>query len=333
MSNKIESFTVGYDIEKVNEVKGAEQTCRHLNIVNNSLYITEQHFTDTVSNAVYYSEAPITHPNSVAVHLITNLARQKGFKVLLSGEGSDEFFGGYSRTINLFNALEKWGGYPAFLISILNQLKPNSLNALLILALKNKKYYEFAARYLRVSDEALLKKLDLSSSQSLPFIENIASQIDDKKVIESILQIEQRTYLQELLLRQDKMSMMSSIEVRVPIVEDHDLVNFANSMPAAMKIRPGFNKYILRRVAERYLPKDICYRKKIGFSSPITHWLRTGGVFLQLTRDTIESSDFNASQKKMMQQLVSDHVSGSADHNELIWKIINFVTWKKLYKV
>ena len=329
----VETFTVGYDIAKVNEVKGAEETCSFLGIKNNSIYISEEQFTNTLQTAVHFSEAPITHPNSVSVYHITNLARQKGFKVLLSGEGSDEIFGGYYRSVNLYNALHKWSLLPGLAINLLLKLKPDSFNMALLLMLRNKKYYDFVCKYFRVTEEGILKNLRLDQVSDLPFIRGIASQLDDQKVIESILQIEQRTYLQELLLRQDKMSMMSSIEVRVPLVEDHELVRFVNSIPASLKIMPGYNKYILRKVAEKYLPKEICYRQKIGFSSPVTHWLKTGGVFEEYTRDNMESSAFSPTQKVSMHKLVDDHISGVADNNELIWKIINYITWKKLYKV
>ncbi|MDB5282001.1 MAG: hypothetical protein JWO06_1076 [Bacteroidota bacterium] len=332
-NSPVESFTVGYDGGKVNEIAGAEETCKYLGIKNNSITITQDQFTKSVEDAVHYSEAPITHPNSVSVYHITNFARSKGFKVLLSGEGSDEIFGGYFRSVNLYNALQKWAPLPEFVVQLLQMIKPESLNLQMILLLRNRKYYEFVCRYFRVTEINVLKDLNLYGRFELPFVRKIADQLDDKKIIESILQMEQRTYLQELLLRQDKMSMMSSIEVRVPLVEDPELVRFVNSIPASLKIMPGYNKYILRKVAEKYLPKDICYRPKIGFSSPITYWLRKGGVFNEFTRDTIQGSEFTATQKAAMFKLIDDHVSEAADNNELIWKIINYITWKKLYKV
>lgn len=332
-SSPVESFTVGYDIEAVNEVAGAEATCQYLGIKNNSIRITEEQFTNTVEKAVQYSEAPITHPNSVSVYHITNHARQKGFKVLLSGEGSDEIFGGYSRSVNLYNALQKWDGYPSLVIGLLKLVKPENLNLQLISLLRQQNYYGFATTYFRVSDEQILDDLKIAAEQKLPFVERIANQIDGEKIIESVLQLEQHTYLQELLLRQDKMSMMSSIEVRVPLVEDHEFIRFVNSIPASMKIIPGYNKFILRKVAERYLPKDICYRKKIGFSSPISHWLKTGGMFQQYMRDTVQSSGFSEQQKNQMQKLINDHIAGVRDNNELIWKVVNYILWKKLYKV
>jgi asparagine synthase (glutamine-hydrolysing) len=164
-------------------------------------------------------------------------------------------------------------------------------------------------------------------------LKGLGNQIDQSNLFNHILQVEQRTYLQELLLRQDKMSMWSSMEVRVPFVGDPEVVDFANRVPIGLKLKDGINKYLLRKVAEKYLPKHICHRKKKGFGSPVGDWLRQNDQLKDLAYSLVSSNYMDKSQKEYYQRLLKEHTSGKADHYEIIWKIMNYLIFRQEYGI
>src|SRR5205085_1501267 len=142
-----------------------------------------------------------------------------------------------------------------------------------------------------------------------------------------MLYADQKTYLLELLMKQDQMSMATSIESRVPFL-DHHFVAFFMSMPDHMKNRGTEPKYVPKTVAEAYLPHDIVYRKKMGVPTPLRQWLREPA-----TRDLREklASDnaFIASYMDMreVRQLLSRHESGLEDGTDRIWRLMNLELW------
>jgi asparagine synthase (glutamine-hydrolysing) len=140
-----------------------------------------------------------------------------------------------------------------------------------------------------------------------------------------------KTYLVELLMKQDQMSMACSIESRVPFL-DHPLVEFACRVPDSLKIRGGTSKYILKRVAEQYLPPEIVHRKKMGFPTPLRQWLRQPEavpIFDYLREPgglLAESLDLKA-----VQRLVELHRAGQVDGTDRLWRLLNLQIWGDLY--
>jgi asparagine synthase (glutamine-hydrolysing) len=139
-----------------------------------------------------------------------------------------------------------------------------------------------------------------------------------------------KTYLHELLMKQDQMSMAASIESRVPFL-DHKLVEFAARLPVRMKLRGLTTKYILRQAMRNRLPQEILTRRKMGFPVPVGVWLR--GAFRHLVDDYVLSprtrarNIFNAD---YVQNLVARHMSGE-NHDERLWALINFEIWQRRF--
>jgi asparagine synthase (glutamine-hydrolysing) len=150
-------------------------------------------------------------------------------------------------------------------------------------------------------------------------------------LLRRMLYADQKTYLVELLMKQDQMSMACSIESRVPFL-DHHLVEFAATVPDRMKLRGGVGKYILKRAVEDILPHDIVYRKKMGFPTPLRQWLMdpaADDLVTQLTdREGLLAPYIDVT---YLENLLIRHKSGQEDATDRIWRLLNLQLWGNIF--
>jgi len=329
-ANKVDAFTICYAEKEYDESADAKESANQLGIAWHPHTVSNEEYTSLIVEGIRKNEAPITHPNSLSVQLITKMARENGYKVLLSGEGADELFAGYGRTSNLFHLSNIQKKYPDLFLKFLagSGLKFDKREAAILDALSKKDASKLLSEYFSVVDQEFIPQATIPE-----FMKNLGAQMDFNKLFNHILQVEQRSYMQELLLRQDKMSMWSSMEVRVPFVGDPNVVSFANRVPIELKLKDGINKYLLRKVAEKYLPKHICYRRKRGFGSPIGAWLRQKNQLKDLAYSVADSEHMNKEQKAYYSKMLDQHVSGQADNYEIIWKMMNYLLFRQEYRI
>jgi asparagine synthase (glutamine-hydrolysing) len=129
------------------------------------------------------------------------------------------------------------------------------------------------------------------------------------------------------------MSMAASIESRVPIL-DYRIVEFANRLPDSHRIRGGENKTLLKRVAARYLPKEVVYRRKSGFGVPLAEWFRTDKGLGQLARQHLGAGDAGELGGAIdLGDILDEHRAGRADHSELLWTALNFKLWQNTFGI
>jgi len=261
------------DDHGLDEQRYARAVADHLGIEINYYRLDAKSFGEALVETIYHSDFPIYNLNAVAVFHICRLAREQGVKVLLAGEGGDELFGGYSWRyqrlyLNLRNRrlLGKW-------ISGL-------LNRTIDLAhLKNDSLF---LQNFRTTAGDIATALEFASGffgRSRRYNKNLEAYGFIKKPEEQHVQAAMlsdiREYLEHLLNREDKHSMQTSIECRVPIL-DLNIIDFAVNLPYRYKVLKGESKWILKKVAEIYLPHGVIYRKKIGFNLPSHKYVRFG---------------------------------------------------------
>jgi asparagine synthase (glutamine-hydrolysing) len=153
----------------------------------------------------------------------------------------------------------------------------------------------------------------------------------DSPPLARMLYADQKTYLLELLMKQDQMSMATSIESRVPFL-DHHFVAFCMSMPLHMKIRGAEQKYALKKVAEKYLPHDIVYRKKMGFPTPLRDWLRQPATEPLRAHLTAKNSFIGEYLNiEPVRVLLERHQSGLEDGTDRIWRLLNLELWGGMF--
>ncbi|MBV9761337.1 MAG: asparagine synthase (glutamine-hydrolyzing) [Acidobacteriaceae bacterium] len=339
----VKTFSVGYAEEQFSELSYAAQVASAIGTDHHEIRVGIDDFFDELPKLIYHEDEPIAWPSSVSLFFVSRLASAQ-VKVVLTGEGSDEIFGGYERyRWNLINtrAAKAYGVLPVFLrAGLSNRLQASSL---LSASLRRKLRHSFLGR------QATVESLFLDNFYCAFSREEQNSLLGSKpeavygsylrywqaregnSPLARMLYADQKTYLVELLMKQDQMSMACSIESRVPLL-DHKLVEFSTTIPDSLKIRGGVQKYILKRAVEDLLPREIVYRKKMGFPTPIRQWLldRRAEPLYRALRD---SHGFIASvvDRTALESLINRHLSRHEDATDRLWRLLNLQVWGDLF--
>jgi asparagine synthase (glutamine-hydrolysing) len=339
----VKTFSVGYAEEQFSELSYAAQVAGAIGTDHHEIRVGIDDFFNQLPQLIYHEDEPITWPSSVSLYFVSQLAAAE-VKVVLTGEGSDEIFGGYERyRWNLINtrAAGVYGALPAFVRKGLsNQLQTSPL---LRASLRRKLRHSFLGRDATVESLFLdnfycafsrEEQNELLGSEPEAVYGNYLRYWESREgnsLLARMLYADQKTYLVELLMKQDQMSMACSIESRVPLL-DHKLVEFSTTIPDSLKIRGGTQKYILKRAVEDLLPREIIHRKKMGFPTPVRQWLLDGRAkpLYEALRDR---RGFIASiiDSKAMESLISRHLQQQEDATDRIWRLLNLQVWGDLF--
>lgn len=227
-----------------------------------------RNFCLNLPRAVYYSDAPLTHPNSVAYLLVSELARRHGTIVLMSGEVADELFGGYMHRYRRYRQLLRGRRLLAYLPVKLRQiinLAGHACNGVQATELPG--YGSGLAQMIGMLDGFTRDELRTRCSDAYRFIED-----EGERGVLGAMLADLTNFLSPLLRRLDRMSMAASVECRVPFL-DHRLVKKAVNLPLSYRLNGSADKWILKEIATHYLPREIVYRKKLGFPLPLQDFL------------------------------------------------------------
>jgi asparagine synthase (glutamine-hydrolysing) len=346
VAEPIKTFSVGFAETEANELEYARTVARAFNTDHHEVLVTPSEFFSSLPKLVWHEDEPIAHPSSVPLYFVSKLASQH-VKVVLTGEGSDELLGGYGRyRKTLMNiALSKWyqktvpGDLRAQIRDLIAGLPYSNFNRKLsrtFLALTpdiETIYFDNFAVFPCAMQRDLLSADTIDRVGAAgPYL--VVSQLLEKtnagSLLHQLLYADTKTYLHELLMKQDQMSMAASIESRVPFL-DHKLVEFTARLPERMKIRGSKTKYILRESMKGILPAAILSRPKMGFPVPVGAWFR--GAFknvideLVLSDRALQRGIFDAD---FVRSLVKRHNAGE-DHSERLWALVNFEIWQRQF--
>jgi len=329
----LKTFTVSFFENAYDESSYARLLADTNGLEYHQIKVDNKTFTENLPKVIWYHDEPLCHANSVHMYLLCKYA-SKYVKVLLTGEGADELFAGYPRYFicrfgETFNKLD----------SRLASVVKNILSALPTRKIaKINDNLGFAARDLVMWNSCfatkgkvswLMETDDIQLTARVALIDSMWNQ--NLSLFDNLLLYEQKSYLQPILMRQDKMSMAASIESRVPIL-DNEMLGLANSIPYKAKIHHLTPKHIFKKVAERHISSKIVYKKKVGFGVPVDEWLRDPvglGKYLDLLRDT--SSQINGVNKSKLERLISEHLRQGVNHSDVLWPLINYVIWKEQF--
>jgi asparagine synthase (glutamine-hydrolysing) len=343
VTGSVQTFSVGYEEAAQSELDSAARVASMLETDHHEVRIGLEDFFGVLPRLIWHEDEPISWPSSVSLHFVAQLAASR-VKVVLTGEGSDELFGGYERyRWNQINqqAVSALGFLPT---SMRQRLRAMIASSTLIKASLRRKL-----RHTALGREESLESLYLDNfycafsaadqrklcrAEPGDVYASFHSYWDSNprnSLLERMLYADQKTYLVELLMKQDQMSMSTSIESRVPFL-DHTFVEFAAGIPSRMKIRGGTQKYVLKKSIEDLLPADIIHRKKMGFPTPLRDWLRHPR--LESTLASLSSPDSFLAQYLDMgevQGLLERHKSGFEDSTDRIWRLLNLEIWGQLF--
>ncbi len=257
---------VGY--EAIDENRYARMVTDSLGIKLLTLPMVPELFRQNLPRAIYHSDSPLTHPNSVAFLLISEFARGHGVEILLSGEAADELFGGYMQRYRRFRqlaTLRKLASYLPAKVRKTVAMAGYAFDGIPITAFSEyegllKHTTSFLDRYSR-------EDLRLRCLEAYRFVEKES----DRGVLAAML-ADITNFLTPLLRRLDRMSMAASVEARVPFL-DHRLVSTVVNLPLSLRLRKKEDKWILKQIAARYLPHQVVFRKKVGFPLPLGDYI------------------------------------------------------------
>jgi asparagine synthase (glutamine-hydrolysing) len=333
----LDTYSIGFDRGGVfNEIPAAEIVAKRYATTQHSVLIDHRQFASQLADAVYAMDEPMPDPSSVPMRILS-LEANKRVKVILSGEGSDELFAGYGRYVG-----ERFAGYSimpqraaaAAAAAARRFLSRRSLKAIEGVAIR-----DATSRHLfwqTIVPPALRQQL-LSKNPVTPQVEplrilrDISDGCSSTDSLEQLFYFDLRSWLvEDLLLKKDKMGMSASIEARVPYL-DQDVVDFAATLPASMKLRGTRRKYIFRKVIAGYLPDEILNRPKVGFAVPLADWFR--GDLRGLTeRCLLEPGGFLDDYLSMSgrRHIVEAHLRGE-DLSLALYALIVLELWGRVF--
>ena len=311
---------------------------------HHEVVVSPDAFFASLPKLVWHEDEPLAHPSSVPLHFVSALAREH-VKVVLTGEGSDELLAGYGKYPR---ALFNWraGGIyehvvPATLRSVVADFVltrvPGRLGRLarrsfLAMARRPETMLldNFAGMPLRLQRELLEARCTTDDAYA-PSLHYYGRVNGSNGVLGRLLYTDLKTYLVELLMKQDQMSMSASVESRVPFL-DHTLVEFASRLPDRLKLRGLTTKWILREAMRGILPEGILRRSKMGFPVPFAHWMRAG--WNAAAEDVL--LDRRTRQRGLMKtdavaELLRDHRDGRRNGGDAIWALLNLELWYRTF--
>jgi asparagine synthase (glutamine-hydrolysing) len=344
--DQIQTFAVGYGEEQFSELPYARQVADHIRSDHHEVRLSREEFFETLPRLIWHEDEPIVWPSSVSLYFVARLARQR-VTVVLTGEGSDETLAGYTRYAWTLLNSKMDSTYrkltPAFLRSL---LRKGIGSAPLSASLHRKLEHTFLMRdgaswpsfyfdnfYSAFSANEFAQLLTPEALHASGEAYKGSMELWDRSsgdLLHRLLYTDINSYLIELLMKQDQMSMAASIESRVPFL-DHPLVEFTARIPADEQIKGMAGKFILKEAVEDLLPRDIIYRQKMGFPTPWAYWL-AGHQLQQI--ETLLTGPRSAARglfrPDKLSRVFAEHRSGHRDHGNRIWRLLNFELWQRV---
>src|SRR5580704_5486332 len=345
----VETFSVGYSEHSYSELPYARVVAQHLNSVHHEVLVSQQEFFDALPKLIWHEDEPIAWPSSVALYFVARLARER-VRVVLTGEGSDETLAGYGRyAFTLKNAgLDR--SYRRVVPGFLRRQVRNSIedSSWIGARLRRKVSHSFLAKdgeswasfyfdnfFSAFSDQQQTGLLHDEVAQQFERGASYRHVLDyweasSGEMLQRLLYTDIKTYLIELLMKQDNMSMAASVESRVPFL-DHGLVEFAMRMPQALLIKGFSGKAILKEAVADLLPASIIHRPKLGFPTPWSGWL--AGPQLDLIEDLLlerRSLDRELFNPQSVKLLFQEHRARYRHHDDRIWRLLNLELWHRV---
>ncbi len=327
------TYTVGYDINKYSEIELAKDLTDKLKITNKSKIISKEEYMKIIPKIMYHMDEPASDPAVVALYFVANLA-SKDLKVVLSGEGADEFFGGYNTyreevDYSFYNKIP-FGIRRA--ISKICRLLPEvrGINFLVRRGMTleenyigvNKVYSE------KESNKVLKKKRTIKNSD---ITKPVFEEFKNESNIIKMQAIDINFWLiKDILQKADRMTMANSLEGRVPFI-DKEVFKVASSLPFEYKVTKENTKVALRDAAKKVIPNESYKKKKLGFPVPIREWMRDEDVYNEVKKTIKSEAGEKFFNTKYLIKLLDEHKNNKKDNYRKVWTVYCFLKWYEVY--
>ncbi|SDK09129.1 asparagine synthase (glutamine-hydrolyzing) [Sediminibacillus albus] len=330
----IKTFSVGFERDGYSEVDVAKETAEKLGVENISYTITPEEYVQKLPKIMWHMDDPLADPACVPLYFVGREA-SKHVTVVLSGEGSDELFGGYNiyrepDSLKLFHSIP---GPAKGLLSRVASVLPEGVRGKSFLErgttpLKDR-YIGNAKMFEENEKEQLLKTYD-SSVAYQQITKQLYENAANEHPVNQMQYVDIHTWLRgDILLKADKMTMAHSLELRVPFL-DKEVFKVASEIPVDLKIANGTTKSILREASRDIVPDHVLDRKKLGFPVPIRHWLKDE-LYDWAKTLILESETEHLLHKSYILNLLEAHCQGKGDYSRKIWTVLMFMLWHQIY--
>jgi asparagine synthase (glutamine-hydrolysing) len=344
--DRIQTFSVGYGEEAFSELGYAREVAEHIGSEHHEVSLSREEFFASLPRLIWHEDEPIVWPSSVSLYFVARLAREK-VTVVLTGEGSDETLAGYTRYAWTLLNSRMDGAYRSVTPEALRRLVRSGIQSGPFGASLHRKlqhtflvrdgnswpsfYFDnFFSAFAASEQSELLSPETLAATGDAYAGSMHAWERSHGDLLHRLLYTDINSYLIELLMKQDQMSMAASLESRVPFL-DHVLVEFTARIPAQHSIAGMAGKFILKQAVEDLLPKSIVYRKKMGFPTPWEYWL-AGPQLDDLEQMLLEprSTERRLFRPAVVKRIFTEHRARARDHGNRIWRLINFELWHRV---
>ena len=338
---QISTFTVGFEgVGDFNETDKAKQTSNFIGSKHYEELINYDQYHAYFTNSFFHTEEPIAEPTIPALMHVAKMASAH-VKVVLSGQGADEPLAGYHRYYGE-HLLSKYSIFAKLFGNQLSHLfkRNESVQRALYASKFSNEFDRFFAIYAIFTPEMQSKFLKINQNDNFLPLKSLFKEFYNdvkglKDSLSKMLYIDIHTMLPDnLLLFNDKNTMAYSIENRVPFL-DIDLVRFIETLPASFKLNGNVHKFIHKKAIETWLPKDIIYGKKKGFSTPVDKWFK--GALGKELNDLLTLSDSIIKELfdiKIVQKMINDHNRGIGNYTRQLFALLSLEMWyQKFYKI
>jgi asparagine synthase (glutamine-hydrolysing) len=341
LDKPVKTFSIGFNEDTFNELKFARIVAKHFQTEHHEFIVTPD-FVKTIDDLIWYFDEPFTDSSALPTYMVSKMARDY-VTVVLSGDGGDELFAGYTRYLGA-KKKENFQRIPQFLkkgLMAASKLLPHSVRG---------KYYfynislDFIDSYIdSISYFNDLRKSLLYTSEfketlneclglGKELYRKIAEGVRTGNLIDNLLYLDSKTYLpSDILVKVDRASMAVSLEARAPLL-DQELIKFVGTVPASLKLNYDETKYIFKKAMEGIVPNEILYREKQGFGMPINEWINAQ-LKDQITeilgdKRTRERGYFRT---KYIETLLEEHRTGRRDQSSALWSLWILELWHRRF--
>ncbi len=335
VANVDKTFTVGFgEDEKYNEIGWAKEFSKYIGKENISKVITPEEYWDNIKKIQYHMDEPLADPSCIALYFVCNTAAQY-VKVVLSGEGADEIFGGY----NIYKeplGSHAYKSLPKFIRkgigSVAEKLPPKrGVNFLVRNGKDLEERFIGNAYMFSPRDRKKLLKITTNAPDPTAITAPFYAKVKDKDDITKMQYLDLHLWMAgDILLKADKMSMANSLELRVPFL-DKEVMALAEQIPWQYRVSTENTKLAMRKAALRAAPPKTANKKKLGFPVPIRVWLREEKYYNIVKNAFTSPAAEQFFNTDMLVKLLDDHRAEKYDNSRKIWTVFIFLQWYDVY--
>ena len=330
------TFTVGFDFGlKYNEISWAQRLSEKIGVEHHTKIIGSEEFWNAVPKVQYHMDQPLADPSCIALYFVSKLASEY-VKVVLSGEGADELFGGYTvyndpRVFKVYQTIVPYcvrrGIYK--LVSKLPDIKGRDYLMRATHPLEER-FIGNAFMYNMKEKQEILKDPSIATRPQ-DITKKFYDRVKDYDDVTKMQYLDINLWMVgDILLKADRMSMANSLELRVPFL-DKEVFKVASKLPTRLRVNKHNTKYAMRKAAQRHMPEETAEKEKLGFPVPTRVWLRDEKYY-NVVKDMF-NSDISKKFFKPEQLIawLDEHYSGKEDNSRKVWTIYVFLVWYKIY--